>query len=325
MMLLPLEPLLWVREKMLNVGILYRSIEVISLLDEMDLTKERFLRNFPIYKYIKTEYIFEVSINCGWIGNNSNNYLKPTDRGYQLLSYSDPVDRLRTQIKDIINTSPPPWLPIVKQGRKQAKRHMSPNEIQCLESANLLEEFDFSIGRWWDELIMRCFEEDQRKRYATGRKGEYLTLIFERLRTSKKPTLVSIDVNFAGYDVLSQESSLDSDPLYIEVKSSKLNWNQATFIISRNEWDVFSKNKNSRIYLWCFCGGLLFSRLSFNEVSNSIPEDQGIGRWRDVEIPFKLAKPEQDPFGSFAEIDHNTKEEISSILNEESTFGQPWV
>jgi hypothetical protein len=307
---------------MLNVGILYRSVEVIALLDEMNLTKERFLRNFPVYKYIESSYIFDVSINCGWIRNSSDDVLKPTERGYELLAHHDPVDLLRTQIKDVIKASPPTWLQILKQGRKQAKRRMSQNEIQCFENANLLEEFDFSIAEWWDELFIRIFEEDQKKRYKTGRKGEYLTLILEKLRTNKKATLVSLDVNFAGYDVLSQNSESDSNPLYLEVKSSKMNWNQATFMISRNEWDVLSTHRNSMIYLWCFCGGLLYSKITFDELSKSVPADQGIGRWRDVEIPFKVAKPIQNPFQVFNGIDQKTNEEITRILNEKESIIQ---
>lgn len=306
---------------MLSIGILYRSIELIRILDDMDITKERFLQNFPSYKYAQTSYMFLVSFTCGWLRYNSNSFIKPTEKGYRLISLNDPKIALRAQIRDVLMTQPPTWMHVLKAGRKQAIKLMSKDEIQCLESANLLQGFDFSIAYWWDEFLMKTFEEDARKRYVTGRKGEYLSLILEELRTKKKPILVSLDINFAGYDILSQTSANDPKQLYIEVKSSILNWNQATFTLSRNEWDVFTKNKNSEIYLWSFAGNPLFSNVTYEELASSIPQDQGKGKWKDVQIPFKLVKPYDNPFKAYDPINQKTTEDINRILNEKMTKG----
>lgn len=62
---------------------------------------------------------------------------------------------------------------------------------------------------------------------------------------------------------------------------------------------------------------LRFSRLTYDDLHRSVPKDQGVGKWSDVQMPFSLSKPTDDPF-SMVGLNSETKELISGILSDNS-------
>ena len=75
----------------------------------MDISQERFLRNFPNYEYIQTKYIFKVCITCGWVRITKQGYLKPTERGYELLSNNNSIDSASVIVSE---NSSGTWIPV---------------------------------------------------------------------------------------------------------------------------------------------------------------------------------------------------------------------
>jgi len=225
-----------------------------NLIVEIDCSFEDFIKNFPQFNYIQSVSLLSYCIECGWIYETDNKCLKPSQRGLEIRNKSNPIERLRLQIKDVLNTYSPPWLAITRRGRNEVKRNLSPNELQCFEDAKLFESDELQVIRWWDDLILSSFDELGKSNHSTGRKGELLTCYLEELRTGKRPTLHSLDVNTAGYDVLSVISRNDTRHLYIEVKASTRKWADATFFLTRNEWGLISKQKNSLLHPYFICG-----------------------------------------------------------------------
>jgi len=282
----------------LNIGILYRTNDFLSFINNININEEEFHKSFQIFKSIKSIYIIDVSIKCKWIYTNSEGYMKPSDKGKKILDNKNDVLRLRLQIKDILKYYIPPWLTLIKRGRKELARNMTPNEKQCFINANLLEESDFDTIKWWDEFIISAYEQEEQKNLKVGRYGEFLSLIYEEIRTGQKPKLISLDVNYAGYDILSQISKDDKTPLYIEVKCSKSPWNKAKFYLTRNEWEVFSMNQNSRIQLWSVNQEINFNTINRDQLQINIPFDSGKGKWENVQIPFNLVDSLKNPFNN---------------------------
>ena len=64
---------------------------------------------------------------------------------------------------------------------------------------------------------------------ALGRKGEKLTLRYEKHRTLREPFWQSLDSNRVGYDIISVLNPGADTPLYIEVKSSEKEMSHAYY------------------------------------------------------------------------------------------------
>lgn len=260
--------------------------------------------------HINSKPLLSLNQKCGWITQNEKMMLKPTEKGQSLLKINDPITRLREQIKDIIIGYPPTWLGIINRGRKEVKRNMSNNEIQCFEAAYLFREDDISVVQWWDTLIVSSFDRIDLENHQIGRIGELLSLILEEIRIGQKPYLVSLDVNFAGYDIESQVGKNDKTKLFIEVKTSIREWSHATFFLTRHEWDVLSQNKNAVVHLWTIQPELKFAFVHFDAIENSIPIDSGSGKWKKVEIPFSLTHSIENP----SDIVNLKKNQIKQLM-----------
>jgi hypothetical protein len=294
---------------MLYPGFLFRSIDMMNLIAEIDFSQKEFVKSYPRYEYIDSNSLIDYCIQCEWISENAERCIKPTLRGEELLRIEDFISCLRLQIKDTLSIFPPTWLNIARRGRNTVKRNMTVNEIQCFQNARLFNTDDLDVIAWWDEIILSSFDIDGKKKHATGRKGELLTCYLEELRTGKKPILHSIDVNTAGYDVLSIISATDRTDLFIEVKSSKLKWKYANFYLTRNEWGLISKNKDSALHLWSFDKELLFARVSYKDIKSHIPLNTGVGKWGNAIIPFSIVVPNRDPF-NFPKMDEERLREL---------------
>lgn len=244
-----------------------------------------------MFHYIQSHYLFDLCKKCNWIDYTSENYLDLTEKGFHILTIENEIIRIRYQIRDVIQAFSPSWIHLIRRGRKEVKRYMTKNEIQCLNMARLFCNYDPRVIEWWDEFILNNFEENDRRNHIIGRKGELLSLRYEEKRTGTKAKLIALDVNFAGYDILSKISKTDSSPLLIEVKCSTLPWENAWFYLSRNEWEIFTLKESALIHLWTLKPQINFSIITYDELKTSIPHDHGSGRWTNTKIPFSISTP----------------------------------
>ena len=123
----------------------------------------------------------------------------------------------------------------------------------------------------------------------TGDKGELLSYRYELDRTGISPRLVSQESENFGYDLESVKDSNSSEPLYIEIKSSKEPWTRARMFFSSGEYRTMEKNMEKYIFhLWDLSDDSNPLHLIVNsiDVQKHIPNDIGEGEWRKVEIPF---------------------------------------
>lgn len=77
------------------------------------------------------------------------------------------------------------------------------------------------------------------------------------------------------------------------MKTSKLPWAQATFHLTKSEWTVLAGKPHAVIHLWSLDrqnGQLAVVKIT--EIAQHVPEDQGLGKWQEVLIPFRLWKAE---------------------------------
>jgi hypothetical protein len=201
------------------------------------------------------------------------------------------VNNLRELIALVVMHESPSWLYQVQFGREIVASCLRDNEqydiLQCLESAGLYaKEPDSSIVQWWDHLagIVRSSENDSKLK--SGRTGELLTLEYERKRLvelNAKPRWVSIENNFAGYDVLSyDESSSGIKQKMIEVKACKSR--PLAFYISKNEWNsALNFGDNYVFHIWYLPKHKLIE-LRVSDVEKNIPINMGSGEWQTVLI-----------------------------------------
>jgi hypothetical protein len=241
---------------------------------------------------ISQEYLIEFCIACKWINDDSNAGLMITETGKQILleyreyGYSSTV--VRKILFDYIINCKPMWGYRIPLGRKEAYFIMTKEEQRCFAEANLMDEnITPDCIRWWDEVANGFRSDADQRKNEIGRNGEFLTLLYEKNRTTSIPIYQSIDSNLSGFDIISVVSSENDQKLLIEVKSTNKSISSASFFVSDNEWNVATTSESYMFYLWILDSTPKLAKLSPDDVKSHIPVIQGDGKWTSVEIPFK--------------------------------------
>ena len=277
----------------LSANILSSSIVLIKRLDKYCFSSLSELL-YSSASIINTVDVFSFANDCGWICE-SNNIPSLTQRGYELLALLNQGNEIalkRQMLSDYVITASPIWSYRILYGRSEATIFMTKDEKACFFEAELLEEhFEPDVIEWWDMLSDAIRMKAGKEKEEIGRMGEKCTIDYERNRTQSEPKWVSVDSNLAGYDVLSRHSKDNSSALLIEVKSSTLSLEAASFHITANEWSVATTSKAYLFYLWCFFENeRLLAILSPEEIQQNIPTNNYEGQWESVEIPFSCYK-----------------------------------
>ncbi len=153
-------------------------------------------------------------------------------------------------------------------------------------SENIIDE---NLIFWWDQIASAIYSSAEAKRLQIGRFGEWLTYIYEELRTNFAPNWVAVDSNRAGYDLLSIKSKIDTTKLCIEVKTNTSS--ARTFHLSKGEWDTATTKlpEEYLIYYWDL-ENIQHTSLNIIEarvLAEFIPSDTDVCRWQDCIINFK--------------------------------------
>lgn len=232
--------------------------------------------------------LINISIKCCWIRLIDEDRYELSDRGHEIVSRISYEDKLRDVLRDYIVSYRPTWGKALYTGRHEFCRYVSANVLECFRMATLLEVYpDMSVVFWWDELSMLFRGIKSLELLEIGRRGERLTIEYETTRTGMRPIWQSIESNFSGYDVLSIASIEDPSRLQIEVKTSSRSISQATFMISRNEWQHAICAGLFRFYLWSVTSILKLAVLDVSDIEPHIPVNKGNGKWSVVEIPMR--------------------------------------
>lgn len=190
-------------------------------------------------------------------------------------------------IEVVIASHQPIWERLAPAGRNHVLQAVGVNGAQCLRAAGLLDT-SLRATNWWDALATAHRGERDARLLAQGREGERLSLDYEKARLHgegivREPVWVAIDDNMVGYDILSYTRHDGTEiSRLIEVKTTQAN--PPRMILSRNEWETAQRFGNVfQFHLWTLPAGDL-TILSIEDIRPHIPEDNGKGEWKTVEI-----------------------------------------
>lgn len=274
---------------MWHVGLLYRIIDLLELLDQRDNYHTDTIINIHCFHGVETERLISIAITGKWLYINNNQNLCITPQGRNLLLEQESILQLRSQIFTLITILNPSWVATTAQGRQAFVQYAPQEVIQCFRESGLLDSFDDEVVRWWDQIATRFREARLIDNIKTGRKGERLSYDLEKKRTGKDPYWIALEFDGAGYDIKSQVGSDIEVPLLIEVKASTQSWTNATFFLSRHEWKVLSKETYAVFHLWSLATQPPeYAIIAVANVESHIPLDKGNGEWKIVECPFSV-------------------------------------
>lgn len=279
-----------------RIGILYRSVELLQLLDRHPRSEESIVASFGASRFrnVAIEDVLEACMFSGWT-EAADGHICCTDAGRLLLAMDTADSKLRHQIGVLIEREAPLWASSSVQGRQALAAYAPPEAVQCFREAGLLHDQDDDVVMWWDALACKYRAAQDGAYLEIGRAGERRTVEREYRRTGRKPKWIALDFNNAGYDVISSVDEQNHSPLVIEVKASTQPWEHAYFYLSRHEWDVLKREQHSAVHLWSLDQqASLHACVNVNSLLAHVPTDMGVGSWQRCRIPFTAFCPTHD-------------------------------
>lgn len=273
---------------MFSVGVLYSAqefIKFVSTTREVDL---KFPEVFKTFAVASPRAILEVAQKCEWVRLSISGCLEVTDRGQMILDSREPDLALRIQLGHLIESSLPPWIPLLSRGRAEARKYLPVDVAQCLREAGLFGSISDDVVSWWDRYSKVSRKLSKDTKLDVGRLGEKLSLRHERERTNREPVWQGFESNFSGFDILSVVGENDLTSLRIEVKTSNSTPDVALFYISKNEWNVAVASSHYILHLWSLQPEPELRKVSVDQVGKHVPTNQGTGEWESASIPFAV-------------------------------------
>ncbi|MBX2990225.1 MAG: DUF3883 domain-containing protein [Bacteroidetes bacterium] len=213
---------------------------------------------------------FELAILAGFLKTDADN-VELTERGFAIQSSCNTDEPSQEIIRSILMTLilqlMPRWTWFVTRPLQERLSAVPADWLEVLRLADLIDQpLSESSSSWWRHLQLEIREIDRRLRNKIGRRGEEMTIQFEkeRLDSQALPELSSnikwksLESDEFGYDVASfaglSPFNADSPELdiLIEVKSTSTKADQIfRLYLSRNEWEVALLNANRYFFfLW---------------------------------------------------------------------------
>jgi hypothetical protein len=254
------------------------------------------LTAFPdeTYRNVRIEDVLAVSSNAGWITVQGDGVLTVTDSGQELVNTRNAELRMRMQVERLIDVMQPDWAAMAVQGRSSLLGYTDANVRQCFKEAGLAAGNSKEVVAWWDRLASRFRGVKDFQYTKIGREGERLSYVREYSRTGVEPSWIALEHADAGYDLVSRASTEDSSPLLVEVKATTQSWNNASFFMSRHEWDILSAHGSAVLHLWGIKDvPAKHAAVSIPELEDHVPLDSGSGQWRKFSCPFRNFEPLQ--------------------------------
>lgn len=272
---------------MWHVGLLYRSWDLLRLLAKESLSEQSLTNSLETYQDVKLGNLIALVINTGWVWKDASGLLQISTSGKLLLEESNDRRRLQSQVMRLLELSNSPWKSVMLQGMLAFRKYAPGNVTQCFRDAGFFDESDSVSISLWDEARAMSRADRDLANMVTGREGERLSIQYEVARTGKIPKWISLEVEGAGYDLLSFVEAESDEILLIEVKASRMPVEAAQFYISKHEWVVLSSATRAEVHLWCISAdSVSVACLTMETLVTHIPLDRGEGKWDILKCPF---------------------------------------
>lgn len=202
---------------------------------------------------------------------------------------ADTIEFYRLCIEACVFSHRPLWVRTIPYGRKSFVQKLGRDEAQCFEASGLMDDPPTDeIISWWDSVAGRTRSQNDMEKMQQARAVEKLSLEYEQSRLdqlgiNRRAIWMSIDDNWAGYDILSfDEGESGITSRMIEVKSTVAS--PLRYFLSRNEWSVCQKVGDAyQIHVWDMTSKRLYIR-NGADIADHIPEERGAGKWSTIEI-----------------------------------------
>lgn len=270
----------------LSPGLAFSCFQLLELVERYPRTFGEYRHSFTRIGVTPTPTVIELVQRLGWAasGDDENAALSP--RGVRLMAHQTMALRLRQVILDYVDVVCPPWLQNAAFGRQKVLGYISSDVFQVFLEAGLVAGTSEDVIQFWDSLAARARGQTVDVLLAIGRRGKWLSLLYEQQRTGRTPKWISIDNSEDGYDILSVLSDTCPEPLSIEVKTTTMR-NGAIFHLTRNEWERATAAERHLFHLWRIdhqSPSLAIVRTE--DLRAHMAEDVGDGIWGVLAVPF---------------------------------------
>lgn len=271
----------------LSPGVAHGCFNLLRIVDEHRLPLSRVSSEVPRFESLKTEDLLELCHRLNWIRANDAGEAALAPAGDRILAIGSERERLRQALIDYVEIERPDWLQLSIDGRSRCMKFGPTGIMQTISEAYLADGYEPDVVEFWDLLAAIARGQRSAAVSAIGRRGERLTLDFERQRTGREPVWRSIESNSDGYDVLSVVSNQELARMQIEVKTSTMGI-RGFMHFTRNEWDQTELMPRHTLHLWDIRDDanprLAIVRRA--DLASHVPADTGAGRWKEVEVSF---------------------------------------
>lgn len=271
----------------LSPGVAYGCFNLLRIVAEHRLPLSRVSSEVPRFETLRTEDLLELCQRLNWIRANDAGEAALAPAGDHILSIGSERQRLRQALIHYVEIERPDWLQLSIDGRSRCMKFGPTGIIQTISEAYLAEGYEPDVVAFWDLLAAIARGQRSAALSAIGRRGERLTLDFEKRRTGRDPVWRSIESNSDGYDVLSVVSGSDLARVQIEVKTSTMGI-RGFMHLTRNEWDQTELMPRHVLHLWDLRdeANPKLAVVPRPDVAAHVPPDTGAGRWKEIEIGF---------------------------------------
>jgi hypothetical protein len=270
-----------------SVGVLYSCQTLLEVVEAGGVDSGNFAASFAKIGVADAKLVLATAQMCRWLHISEEGTLHLTERGQHLRTLATIENCLREQLLDVLMAAPPAWARRMIQGRFEALQAMPDDARQCFEDCGLTKGTDDETIDWWDRATGGLRSERSKALQIIGRKAEKLSLLFEKKRTGKEPIWQGLETAVSGFDVLSVVDGSTDKRLKIEVKGSSMNKSDASFFVTRNEWNTATKSSDFNFHLWLVREHPKLFVVPASNVEPHIPKDSGSGRWSGAELYFR--------------------------------------
>lgn len=270
-----------------SVGVLYSTQTLMEVVEAGGLDVANFSASFTRIGVADGRIVLATAQKCRWLKIREDGSIRLTERGLALRGLGAADTCLREQLLDVLIADPPAWSRRMIYGRFEALKTMPDDARQCFEDCGLAGGIQDDVVAWWDRATSSLRTERSRVMLEIGRRAERCSLEYERRRTGKDPIWQGLETAVAGYDVLSIIAPGTEERLKIEVKGSTMRKSEASFFVTRNEWNTASISRAYHFHLWLVRDEPTLYLVPAQDVLPHIPADQGCGRWNGAELFFK--------------------------------------
>lgn len=270
-----------------SVGILYSSQTLLEIVESGGLGVEAFHSSFTTIEVADASVVLETAQKCHWLQIEVDGEIRLTERGTYLRSLKQAYLCLREQLYDVLLVNPPSWSKRIIQGRFEAMQAMPEDARQCFKDCGLTSGTDDDIVEWWDRAGTGVRALRSKVSHDVGRAAEKLSISYEKNRTGRDPIWQAVETNVSGFDVLSIVGPCTPAKLKIEVKGSRMGKSEASFFVTRNEWNTAVKSSAFHFHLWLVREQPTLFVVPANDVAPHIPTDGVSGRWETAQLFFK--------------------------------------